>query len=289
MAYGPYRPEAPSIRSREIRRGGCTWPSSRPTHTACRTGSIWRPRCRGCGAVLTATCSAGPPKRCHSRTRSSTRCVISGVVRLPRIFPLDPMAVDAGAPAHWSTCIAVNDLEEALRYVEKGGGTPFGPTNESTLGRRAAIQDSVGAFFALWQAGSLAGSAFANEPGAFTWNELQTNDVVRAADFYQDVLGWDVDATPMPTGNVYHVFRREGHELAGMMEIDPEWGPVPPNWSVYFASMIATGRRLQPEIWAAVSRSPRCRSARPAASRCSRIRRARTSGCRRGCDVEGFD
>ena len=151
------------------------------------------------------------------------------------IYPLDPMAAAAGAPAHWSTCIAVDDVEETLRHVEKAGGLQFGALLESSLGRRAAVQDAVGAFFALGQAGSLSGSAFANEPGAFTWNELQTNDVVRAGDFYRDVFAWDVEPTPMPTGNVYHVFRCDGRERAGMMEIDPTWGPVPPNWGVYFA------------------------------------------------------
>ena len=151
------------------------------------------------------------------------------------IFPLDPMAAKGGAPSHWSTCIAVDDLEETLLHVEKAGGMAFGPRLESPLGTRIAVQDSAGAFFALWKAGTLHGSAFANEPGAFTWNELQTHDVVHSADFYPDVFEWTVEATPMPTGSVYHVFRRDGHELAGMMEIEPEWGPVPPNWGVYFA------------------------------------------------------
>ena len=126
---------------------------------------------------------------------------------------LDPMAAAGGAPAHWSTCIAVSEIAETLDLLEKAGGSRFGPVLESPLGRRAAVQDPTGAFFALWEAGSLIGSAFANEPGAFTWNELQTNDVVVAADFYQDIFEWKVEATPMPTGNVYHVFRRDGDRL----------------------------------------------------------------------------
>lgn len=163
-----------------------------------------------------------------------TMCLLRGRP-VAAIYPLDPMAAAGGAPSHWATCIAASDVGETREMVEKAGGTPFGPILDSPLGRRAAVQDATGAFFALWQGGSLIGSAFANEPGAFTWNELQTNDVTAAADFYRDVFEWKADATPMQTGSVYHVFRRDGHDIAGMMEIQSEWGPVPPNWGVYFA------------------------------------------------------
>jgi predicted enzyme related to lactoylglutathione lyase len=164
----------------------------------------------------------------------STMCLLRGRP-VAAISRLDPMAAAGVAPSHWTTCIAVPDVVEALEVVAAAGGKPFGVVLDSKLGRRAAVQDPTGAFFALWEAGSLSGSAFANEPGAFTWNELQTNDVAAASDFYRDVFEWKVEATPMPTGNVYHVFRRDGRELAGMMAIQPEWGPVPPNWGVYFA------------------------------------------------------
>jgi predicted enzyme related to lactoylglutathione lyase len=111
----------------------------------------------------------------------------------------------------------------------------FGSPSIGPLGQRIAVEDAVGAFFALWQPGSLPGAAFANEPGSFVWNELQTSDVARAADFYRDVFDWDVATTPTPAGSPYHVFRHGGRDVAGMMKIDPAWGPVPPHWGVYFA------------------------------------------------------
>jgi predicted enzyme related to lactoylglutathione lyase len=36
----------------------------------------------------------------------------------------------------------------------------------------------------------------------------------------------------MPTGE-YTSFMLGDKPVAGMMAIQPEWGPVPPNWSVY--------------------------------------------------------
>ena len=99
-----------------------------------------------------------------------TMCLLRGQP-VAALYSLDPMAAAGGAPSHWSTCIAVSDVVEVLEMVAKAGGKPFGPVLDSPLGRRAAVQDPTGAFFALWEAGSLIGSAFANEPGAFTWNE----------------------------------------------------------------------------------------------------------------------
>ena len=37
-----------------------------------------------------------------------------------------------------------------------------------------------------------------------------------------------------PSG-AYTSFRAGDRPVAGMMEIRPEWGPVPPNWSIYLA------------------------------------------------------
>ena len=33
----------------------------------------------------------------------------------------------------------------------------------------------------------------------------------------------------------YKLLRSQGVEIAGVMEITPDMGPVPPNWVVYFA------------------------------------------------------
>jgi predicted enzyme related to lactoylglutathione lyase len=71
-----------------------------------------------------------------------------------------------------------------------------------------------------------------NEAGALIWNELQTNDVGSAEAFYREVFGWGIEKTEMPTGT-YISFLVGGRGVAGMMEIQPDWGPVPPNWSIY--------------------------------------------------------
>jgi predicted enzyme related to lactoylglutathione lyase len=37
------------------------------------------------------------------------------------------------------------------------------------------------------------------------------------------------------TGQPYYEFRAGEQSVGGMMEIQKEWGEVPPNWAVYFA------------------------------------------------------
>nr|MDJ0791546.1 VOC family protein [Acidimicrobiia bacterium] len=89
-----------------------------------------------------------------------------------------------------------------------------------------------GASFNMWQAVDSIGSYLTREPGTLLWNELQTDDLDAAADFYADVFGWKTQVSEMENGP-YTTFLLGEAAVAGMMEIQPEWGPVPPNWSIY--------------------------------------------------------
>ena len=71
--------------------------------------------------------------------------------------------------------------------------------------------------------------------GTFCWNELMTNDVKKATDFYSQLFGWTLETKDLPDGNQYHMFSMGDIPAGGMMEIQKEWGEVPPNWLVYFA------------------------------------------------------
>jgi len=67
--------------------------------------------------------------------------------------------------------------------------------------------------------------------GAFSWNELMTNDLDGAKSFYTKMFNWkleDVDKE-MP----YTVVRNNGQEMAGMMTMPPEAGAMPPMWGAY--------------------------------------------------------
>jgi len=152
------------------------------------------------------------------------------------VFGIGEDMAARGVPPHWVTYMAVDDVDEAAARVTSAGGTVVqAPRDVMDSGRMAMALDPTGASFALWQAGAHFGSAFANEHGSFTWNELQTNDPDRAAAFYAAVLGWEAESAEMPTGITYTSFKVGDRAVAGMMAIQPEWGPVPPNWGVYLA------------------------------------------------------
>lgn len=68
--------------------------------------------------------------------------------------------------------------------------------------------------------------------GTFCWNELMTNDVVKARKFYTELLGWGASDMPMAEGQ-YTVFKVGDTQAGGMMKIDPKWGKVPSHWMAY--------------------------------------------------------
>lgn len=142
--------------------------------------------------------------------------------------------VENQIPPHWATYVTVANIEDTLTKVLAAGGSIVQPVQEIPgSGRTAAVQDPAAAVFALWEPHGHIGVERANEPGALIWNELQNYDNATAAVFYKAVFGWSVQVSRMPTGDEYTSFLLSDRPIAGMMAIQPEWGPVPPNWSVY--------------------------------------------------------
>lgn len=73
-------------------------------------------------------------------------------------------------------------------------------------------------------------------PGTFCWVELGTTDRVRAAAFYADLFGWEMQEVPAgPT--TYTMMRKNGKDVGGMYELSPEMRAqqVPPHWLSYVA------------------------------------------------------
>ncbi len=69
-----------------------------------------------------------------------------------------------------------------------------------------------------------------NETNAPCWAELDTTDTTAAGRFYTNLFRWGTKV-----GGDYTEFQVGGRSIGGMMKIPKEWGPVPPNWLVYFA------------------------------------------------------
>lgn len=142
---------------------------------------------------------------------------------------------EMGIPTHWNCYITVDNVADSTAAAEQLGATvvmpPFDVMGE---GRMSVVQDPTGAFIQLWEPLKHVGSAFTGIPGTMCWHELYTRDLDAAQAFYAKLLGWQMSKMSMGHGD-YYIANDGPAQIAGMMAIMPEMGPMPPNWTVYFA------------------------------------------------------
>jgi uncharacterized protein len=152
--------------------------------------------------------------------------------------------MQGGQPCEWNVYISVADADETMEKIRAAGGTVVvEPLDVMGMGKMALFVDPTGASCGVWEPGTFVGSAIANQPGAFAWNELNTRDPEKAKEFYGAVFGWQANEMKMerPGGDgpgVYVEFKREsdGGSIAGMMDMTgvmPD--QIPPHWLNYFA------------------------------------------------------
>lgn len=152
-------------------------------------------------------------------------------------------------PPYWTTYVTVADVDATTALVREAGGMVFlEPMDVLDAGRMAVFGDPTGAPISVWQPGAHKGSGLANEPGSFTWNELNSRDPQAATAFYGQVFGWD--GKPMEGPREYTTFEVDGRPVAGMADMRgrvPD--EVPPHWLVYITvadldASVATAQEL---------------------------------------------
>lgn len=151
------------------------------------------------------------------------------------LYQRAPEQEKMGVPSNWLSYVSVKDVDATTaKAKDMGAQALMEPCDVMDIGRMCAFIDPHGARFALWQPRNRIGSELANEPGAFAWNELYTNDVDGSGVFYTNLFGWGAETADMG-GMKYTSFMNGDRPAGGMMEIQKEWGEVPPHWLVYFA------------------------------------------------------
>jgi predicted enzyme related to lactoylglutathione lyase len=139
-------------------------------------------------------------------------------------------------PVAWSTYIDSADADATVAKAREAGGTVIlEPMTVMEAGRMAFVIDPTGAAIGIWQPLQHTGAQLANEPGAFTWNELATRDIEAAKKFYKAVFDWDAVTSPFGE-TTYTEWKIGDRSIGGMREMGPNDPPqVPPHWLVYFA------------------------------------------------------
>jgi predicted enzyme related to lactoylglutathione lyase len=140
-----------------------------------------------------------------------------------------------GMPPNWGSYVCVENANDAAAHAKELGATVMmEPFDVMEHGRMAVIQDPTGAVFSLWEPKSHIGARVFAEPSSFCWNELYTTDPAKAEAFYSGLFGWTKDLRHLDYGD-YVIFKNGGQMAGGMMQIQKDWGPIPPHWLVYFA------------------------------------------------------
>jgi predicted enzyme related to lactoylglutathione lyase len=164
-----------------------------------------------------------------------------------QVAGIAPQMNEARAPS-WTTYVSVDDADAAVSRVIGAGGTPTAePLAVGDVVRLAFFVDPTGAFLGVIQPGTHHGAQLINEPGALTWNELNTWDPVAAHAFYSAVFGWDAKAEEVEEGETYTRWLLGEDPIAGLLDIrsrDPDMAPA--HWLTYFAveECDATVRRV---------------------------------------------
>lgn len=152
------------------------------------------------------------------------------------LYQMNDAMQQQGTPTHWLSYVSVQNVDESAAHVKTlGGQVLHEPCDVMESGRMSLIQDPTGAVFALWQPKEHIGAQLANESSTLCWNELHTKDVNQAATFYNQLFGWTTEKSVSAVGGDYFSFQQGDRSMGGMMEIQSEWGDVPPNWNIYFA------------------------------------------------------
>lgn len=149
------------------------------------------------------------------------------------MFGMNQEMLGQGIPPHWGSYVTVESADTTAQTVTDNGGTVVRAAFDvMDAGRMAVLSDPTGAIFSVWQPKAHTGTDHTGgRVGSMVWNELLTNDVDKAKTFYASVFGW---GAKVHEAMQYTEFQNGDVSAAGMMAIRQEFGPIPPNWVVYF-------------------------------------------------------
>ena len=165
------------------------------------------------------------------------RLVEVGGRQVGAMYQLDEAQRQREVRAAWLPYIAVPSADESARKIVDAGGTLASPPFDvMESGRMALFNDPDGARAAVWEKKQHFGAGVVNEAGSVCWTELAARDAARMRKFYAAAFEWVPDVKQVPGPGEYTEWGVAGvsQSFGGMMQMDANWGDMPPQWSTYF-------------------------------------------------------
>lgn len=148
-------------------------------------------------------------------------------------YTLMPEQTAQGVPPHWMVYFHTPDCDASTAKAVELGAKVVAPAMDVFESVRISmLQDPTGAHFALCQPKQHTGAGVVGENNSIGWSELITPDPEKAIAFYKALLGWETQASASgPAG--YTEFMVGGEPMGGIMQLTPDFGEMPPLWSIY--------------------------------------------------------
>jgi hypothetical protein len=167
-------------------------------------------------------------------------------------------------PSVWTTYLAADSADDIHAKILAAGGTALmAPFDVMDVGRMFVATDPTGAAFGVWEAKSMPGAGVYNEPGAYTWNEVQTRDFDAAKAFYEQVFGYTFAEIGDGVEMRYATFALPGgtDPVGGMNDLTTMPGETPAHWLAWFNvadtdATVGKAKGLGADVLADVSDSP---------------------------------
>jgi len=134
--------------------------------------------------------------------------------------------------SQWVVLMSTDDIDRAVGIIADEGGTVFTPpTSLADRGRIAIVADPQGALFALLETKD--GDPLDRDPDIndFLWNELWAGDAPAAVDFYQQLIGYDLEEEVVTDERAYQFLSMNGVPRVGILPNPIE--DLAPLWSTY--------------------------------------------------------
>ena len=151
------------------------------------------------------------------------------------LYEMDAERREQGTPPHWFSYVSVEDADAIAAKARELGGETLGESFDvGNDGRMTIVREPTGAVVGVWEPREHIGARRVNDTGCMTWNELYTREPEKAAAFYSELFGWEMEEQREDGRLAYVSIKNGGFANGGIMPMSEQHGDALPYWLAYF-------------------------------------------------------